>query len=124
MAEQTNTEYTVVEKNGKKALISLEVFRGKFRAFMAWWVITIAFVYLFMASFMKYPKNEYVGTIIGFLTGTAVAMVLAFYFSGSQQVDEQTQQAQINKLKQRLSEKDEEIEAARNSTFTISSPQE
>lgn len=104
-------EYKVAETNGnrKKAKINMEVFRGKFRAFMAWWVITIAFLYLFMVTFMRYPKNDYVGTIVGFLTGTAIAVILAFYFSGSQQVDEQIQQAQIDKLKQRLKEKDEEI---------------
>lgn len=109
------SEYKVVETNGngKKARFSMEVFRGKFRAFMAWWVITIAFLYLFMVTFMRYPKNDYVGTIVGFLTGTAIAVILAFYFSGSQQVDEHTQQQQIDKLKQRLKEKDEEIAAAK-----------
>jgi len=109
------SEYKVVDTNGngKKARFSMEVFRGKFRAFMAWWVITIAFLYLFMVTFMRYPKNDYVGTIVGFLTGTAIAVILAFYFSGSQQVDEHTQQQQIDKLKQRLKEKDEEIAAAK-----------
>lgn len=112
MAEQ---QFEVVEKNGngKKAKAVMEVFRGKFRAFMAWWVITIAFLYLFMVTFMRYPKNDYVGTIVGFLTGTAIAVILAFYFSGSQQVDEHTQQQQIDRLKQRLQEKDEEIAAAK-----------
>jgi len=115
MAEQ---QFEVVEKdkkddddNGKKARFTLEIFRGKFRAFMAWWVITIAFLYLFMVTFVKYPKSDYVGTIIGFLTGTALAMILAFYFSGSQQVDEQSQLQLVDKLKKRLKEKDEEIAA-------------
>lgn len=105
-------KYEVVKGSGKRTKFKLEVFRGKFRAFMAWWVITISFVYLFIASFAKFPKTEHVGTIVGFLTGTAIAVVLAFYFSGSQQVDEASQQAQIDRLKQRLREKDEEIAAA------------
>jgi mannitol-specific phosphotransferase system IIBC component len=119
MAEQ---QYEVIETNGngKKAKINFEIFRGKFRAFMAWWVVNLAFLYLFLASFAEYKKTEYVGTIVGFLTGTAIAVILTFYFSGSQQVDEQTQLQQIDKLKQRLKEKDEEIASVKAPTADIS----
>lgn len=82
------------------------MFRGKFRAFMAFWVVTLSYAYLFLVTFVPgAAQMQHTGNIIGFLTGTSVAMILAFYYSGSTQVDENKLQDQVIQLRRELSEK-------------------
>lgn len=103
---------TIPSKDEKRSTLTVSpkdvmgMFRGKFRAFMALWVVTMSYAYLFAVTFIpKAAEMKHTGTIIGFITGTSVAMILAFYFSGSTQVDERELQDKVLRLEKELEKK-------------------
>ena len=64
--------------------MDIEVFRVIFKAFLAVLVVSFSAVFLVMVSFRQTDQlSEHAGVIVGFVTGTAFASVLGFYFGSS-----------------------------------------
>ena len=83
----------------------MEIFRSRFRAWLAFWVVTLAIGYMYAATFIPVAAEaKHTGTILGFLTGTAVAMVLSFYYSGSEGRETSDLKEQIKLLEKQLGE--------------------
>ena len=54
-----------------------------FRAFLAFFMMTGSGIILWYAAFAKKEMlNEHTGVIVGFITGSAIAAVIGFYFGG------------------------------------------
>ena len=61
-----------------------EKFRVVFKAALAVLVVGFSAVFLWMVSFRPTEElSEHAGVIVGFVTGTAFASVLGFYFGSS-----------------------------------------
>jgi hypothetical protein len=62
----------------------VEKFRVVFKAFLALVVVAFAGTFLTLVAFKPADQlNEHTGVIVGFVTGTAFASVLGFYFGSS-----------------------------------------
>lgn len=67
-----------------------EQFRVIFKAFLAVLVVAFSAVFLWRVSFMPTEQlSEHAGVIVGFVTGTAFASVLGFYFGSSDRPKDQ-----------------------------------
>lgn len=68
-----------------------EEFRVKFRAFFALLCFVGGMAFLFCAVFSETAaKSEYAGTIVGFIAGTLLTLVLTFYFGSSDNSQSET----------------------------------
>jgi uncharacterized membrane protein (UPF0182 family) len=67
-----------------KIFNDLEMFRVVFKALLAVLVVAFSATFLMMVSFRPSDQlSEQAGVIVGFVTGTAFASILGFYFGSS-----------------------------------------
>lgn len=59
--------------------------KGKFRAWLAWYLITLSFAYIFVVTLSETAQaSKSSDTILGFLLGTGLSAVIAFYFGSNE----------------------------------------
>lgn len=58
--------------------------KGKFRAWLAWYTVTLTFGYIFVVTLSETAQSSKSSdTILGFLLGTGLSAIVAFYFGSN-----------------------------------------
>lgn len=75
---------------------SPDEFKMKFRAFMAVLAVLIGSFFMGIALFSKTAsESEHTGTILGFLMGTMLTLVLTYYFGSSDTAPDEPKQINL-----------------------------
>lgn len=79
-----------------KKQFSPEEFKMKFRAFIAVLAVLIGSLFMAFALFSETAsKSEHTGTILGFLMGTMLTLVLTYYFGSSDTAPDEPKQINL-----------------------------